>query len=237
MATNTFYSDNTTGTFADALQAVGLAETLSTWLAHLGQRSTPIRISDCGVYYRIELPVALGEEEVNAVTSSLHIGHAKPIITARHKKKAQDAGEEALRKLEQELWGYDYDNEKAKRDDYVARLKKLDAASRARYHKNHKAEEFADIQSRLPDEDLGLYVAINHFKIADTYNKLCHRWVGESLSNFQENLSLLWQTFTSHPNALPARPRHRDSTANSQSCQRQREQCAEGIWVKYRRDR
>lgn len=209
MATNTFYSDNTTNTYADALQAVGLAEVLYGWLALLGRRATPIRINDCGSYYRIELPSSLSEEDVAAATHPFHCGRGKRLVTAKHKKKAQEAGKE-------EPWGYDYDTEKVKRDDYVARLKKLIPADRARYNRNQNADEFAEIKGMEPDPDLVLYVAINHFKIADTYNKLCDRWRGESLDDFRANLALLFQTFASHPNALPNKPDNVDAETSLQ---------------------
>lgn len=198
MATNTFYADNTTNTFADALQAVGLAEALFTWLTRLERRATPIRIRYCGSYYRIELPSPLSEEDVAAAMHPFHCGQGKRLVTAKHKKKAQEAGKE-------EPWGYQYDDQKTKRDVYVARLKKLTAADRTRYNKTPNADEFAEIKGMEPDPDLVLYVAINHFKIGDTYNKLCDRWRGESLDDFRANLALLFQTFSHHPNTPPAK--------------------------------
>lgn len=203
MPTNTFYSDNTTNTFADALQAVGLAEILYSWLSSLERRVTPIRINDCGGYYRIELPSPFSEEDA-VVTGRFRTGRGDRLVTAKHKKKAQEAGKE-------EPWGYDYDRRKETRDIYVARLKKLTAADRIRYNKNPNADEFAEIKGLEPDPDLVLYVAINHFKIADTYNKLCDRWQGESLDDFRANLALLFQTFASHPNALPNKPDNVDA--------------------------
>lgn len=195
MATNIFYSNNTTNTYADALQAVGLAEALYSWLTCLGRRATPIRISDCGSYYRIELPTLLSEEDTATVTDRFACGRGQRLVTAKHRSKAQEAGQP-------EPSGFNYDDEKAKRDTYVAWLKKLSPADRVAFSNTAAADEFAD---KTPHKDLGLYVAINHFKIADSYNKLCDRWRGTTLNDFHGNLTLLLQTFAAHPNALPVK--------------------------------
>ncbi|HEU5349368.1 MAG TPA: hypothetical protein VFU63_12230 [Ktedonobacterales bacterium] len=198
MPTTTFYADKTTNTFADALQAVGLAEALYAWLSQLGRPNSPIRINDCGGYYRIDFPAPLGEDDATAVKAPFRAGRGDRLVTAKHKKKALDAGQPEPR-------GYPYDDKKAQRDVYIARLNKLASADRVRYNKNPNADEFAEMLSMLPDEDLSLYVAINHFKIADSYNKLCDRWRGASLDDFQVNLTLLLQTFSCHPNKLPSK--------------------------------
>ncbi len=206
MSTSTFYSDNSTGTYADTLKMVGIAETVAAWYDKLGYRVGPIRLADCGGYYRIDLPRPLGMDDVAAVPAGFFGGRGLPLVTSKPEKPEKSKRSPAWRPNV----GYPYDLMREERDRYVALREKLlpDAAARARYAKNPRAGEFRQLEEiPSPDPDLGLYGAISHFKIADSYNALCQRWIApDDLDGFRQNLEQFLAAFSAHPNALPARP-------------------------------
>jgi hypothetical protein len=189
--TTVFYSDNTDGTFADALKAVGLAETLYTWLSQLGRDASPVTIQDHGGYYLVTAPGLL---DMGAVAQILHPfwpGRGQALVS---RGKGAD--------IEADIPKYDYDAQTQRRNDYFAQLNKLAAADRSRYNRDPHADEFAALYALRPDADLDLYIYINHFKVADSYNKLLRQWHGQSIDAFRANLTLLLTIFSQHPNAL-----------------------------------
>lgn len=193
-STTRFYSDNSAGTFADALKAAGLAETLYAWLDRLpGREASPITIEDCGGYYAVTIPGPLDMGAVAQVTHPFSPGRGQALVS---RGKGAD--------LEADLPRYDYDAAVQRRNDYFAQLARLTKADRARYQKNTGAEEFTALEALRPDTDLDLYVYINHFKVAETYNKLLRQWRGQSIEAFRANLALLLTIFSQHPNALAA---------------------------------
>jgi hypothetical protein len=187
-----FYSDNDTGTFADPLKAVGLAEVLRGWLGALRHDAEPIHIEDKGAYYRIELPLSLDDPAVEQVRDRFPAGQAKPLASKKQEDKAAAGG----RALE----GFRYDDMRAQADAYFAQLKKLSSADRKRF--NEHPEEFPELQGLRPPPDLPLYVYVNHFKVADGYNTLLEQWRGGSIEAFRANLRLVLSIFGQHPNAV-----------------------------------
>lgn len=188
-----FYADNTAGTFADALTAVGLAETLYTWLNQLSRDASPITIRDRGGYFLVTIPSLLDMHAVAQVTDPFLPGRGQALVSRR-------TGTD----LEPDLPRYDYDAARRRRNDYFAQLTKLTATDRARYHKNPHADEFAALSALRPDTDLDLYIYINHFRAADAYNKLLRQWRGQNIEAFRANLALLLTIFAQYPNALVA---------------------------------
>ena len=191
-----FFSDNDTDTPADALKAVGLAEVLRAWLIKLERSDTNVFIKDCGGYYEIVLPSAIEMNDIAAVSEAFVVGRGKKLVKrAKDKEKATSAAKP--------LDGFPYDEQQELKATYFAQLKKLSPADRKRYRANPQAEEFASIGSP-PDPDLGLYVCLNHFKVADAYNSLCLQWEAQDTITFQANLALVLETFAQHPNATDA---------------------------------
>jgi hypothetical protein len=198
-STSTFYSDNDTGTFADPLKGAGLAEVLRAWLEALGRRSEPMRFRDCGSYFQIDLPSPLSREDANRVARTFMCGQGQTIVTARHIKQAEERGEPVP-------VGYAYEEQRAQRDAYYQRLGKLTADERRAVLRDRSVAAQQGLNP--PDANLGLYVALNHFKVADPYNGLVKRWLrdGEGIAAFQANLALLFDVFSVAPNRRPERP-------------------------------
>lgn len=191
--TQRFYSDNDAGTFADALKAIGLAETVYAWLDHLGRDASPVTIEDRSGYYVVTAPSALDMESVAQVTHPFLPGRGRALIS-------RGKGAE----LEPDIPRYDYYAEVLRRDDYFAKLNRLTPADRARFNKTPHADEFAALNDLRPDADLDLYIYISHFIAADAYNKLLCQWRGQGLEAFRANLALLLTIYAQHPNALIA---------------------------------
>jgi hypothetical protein len=191
-----FYSDNDTGTSADALKAVGLAEVLRAWLEKLERDNLNVTIRDHGGYYEIVLPSPLEMEDIARITGPFAAGLGKKLIKKpTDKEKARAGG--AIRPLD----GFPYEEKREEASTYFAQRKKLGAAERQRFRTN--PEEFPDI-GPAPDPDLGLYVCLNHFKVADAYNLLCLQWEAQDTASFQANLALVLEAFAQHPNAIDA---------------------------------
>lgn len=188
-----WFSDNDTGTLADALKAVGLAETLYTWLDRLGSDASPITIQDHGGYFVVTTPRPLDLASVAQVTHPFLPGRGQALVS-------RGKGAE----LEPDIPQYDYDAQVQRRNDYFAQFNKLNPTDRGRYNKNPQAEEFAALQALRPDADLDLYIYINHFKVADSYNKLLRQWRGQSIEAFRANLALLLTIFSQEPNTVAA---------------------------------
>ncbi len=191
-----FYSDNDTDTPADALKAVGLAEVLRAWLERLERPDARVTIKDHGGYYEILLPSALEMEDIGQIQGPFTVGRGKKLIKKPTEKEKAKAGG-AVKPLD----GFSYEEEREKASAYFAQIKKLSAAERQRFRAN--PQEFPDVGSP-PDPDLGLYVCLNHFKVADAYNGLCAQWEAQDAIRFQANLALVLEAFSQHPNATAA---------------------------------
>ncbi len=191
----TFFSDNDSGTLADLLKAVGLAEVLQTWLLRHTGRAAHITLRDCGGWYQIELPTPLAmEDTLNIVPFSA--GRGQMLVSAKQLEKAAKTGTN--------LQGFDYDGERAKSTAYFAQRKKLSAADQKKFAQHPEAEEFAGLLALTPHRDLSLYTCVNHFRIAEVYNTFCTQWLGSERHPFAENLRLLLTIFGQYPNSIEA---------------------------------
>ncbi len=197
-----FFSDNDTGTPADVLKAVGLAEVLQSWLTALGRDDRRVTLQDCGSYYQITLPSAIEQGDIERIEKPFAAGRGKPLVK---KSKGKD-GDSVME-------GFDYEAEQARRTLYFELRKKLSPADLKRFQRDPEAEEFAHIQANAPHPDLSLYICLNHFKVADAYNGLCKQWLGDSIGAFRTNLTLLLEMFSSHPNQGNAASAHWDTLA------------------------
>jgi len=213
----TFFCDNPTGTMADPLRAIGLAEVLEGWLSKREKSATPIKVHDCGDYYRIELPAPIEEADIDQ-TLPFMAGRALFLGSKKQQEKAAKAGRKFGRY-------FDYDAEIAKRDAFRDRLTKMAPQDQQRIRAGGSDLELEGIVP--PHEDLGLYICLNHFKIADTHNAILARWQGDAAGTrttpsendpiedeaaglptgreddvraFRENLALIFRRFSQHPN-------------------------------------
>jgi hypothetical protein len=123
---NVFYSDNDTGTPADALKSVGLAELLRECLGRLGRDST-IFIEDKGGYYELTFAegVSLELADIERVQAPFAAGRGKKLIKKlTGKEQAKDG--EAARPSD----GFPYEERHEQESAYFGRLKALGAAER-----------------------------------------------------------------------------------------------------------
>lgn len=192
MAKYYLYSDNDTGTFADPLKAIAVAEVSRSTLLAVGRDASRIIIEDKGDYYQIELPSELDQETIEQIPHPFIVGRGLPLASKKQQEKAEKEG--------RALDGFPYDMEQERRSEYFVRLNKLSQADRAGFNKNPNAEEFADLYRLTPHKDLSLYIYVNHFKIADGYNTLLQQWHGETLEDFRANLALFLRIFSTYPN-------------------------------------
>lgn len=184
-----FYSDNDTGTPADALKAIGLAEVLRAWLIALERADRQVTIQDCGSYYQLTLPGAIEPANIEQVEHPFAVGRGMPLVKQSKEKNGGRPSE-----------GFDYEDHQKQKAIYVKQMQDLGVAGRKRYQSNPQAEEFSYIVSP-PDADLGLYACLSHFKVDGAYNSLCKQWLGDGAKTFQANLMLILEAFSSHPNA------------------------------------
>lgn len=199
-----FFSDNTSGTMADTLKAIGLAEVLSVIIERLnevlGTHHDPNRvvIRDCGAYYQFELPVAIEASDLARITP-FTTGYGQPFYKG---------GVEAPTMTRPT---YPYELHKQARNDYFKQRAKLKPADQKRF--DQRADEFSEVI--VPNSDLPLYISINHFKAADAYNGLLEQWDAGDIEGFQHNLKMLIATFAQHPNDLAAAEKLWGSAANA----------------------
>src|SRR5690348_4033565 len=80
MTGQTFYSDNDSGTMADILKAVGVAEIFGAWLGVLGRDQAPIIIEDHSTHFQIHLPSSLDDSAIRSIHQPFEIGRTKLLI-------------------------------------------------------------------------------------------------------------------------------------------------------------
>jgi hypothetical protein len=188
-----FYSDNDTGTPADALKAIGLAEVLRAWLeVGLKRADRRVTIQDCGSYYQLTLPSSIEPADIECLEHPFAAGRGKRLIKQSKEKDESRTSE-----------GFDYEEQQKRKAIYIKQMQDLGAVGRKRYQANPQAEEFSYIVSP-PDEDLVLYACLSHFKVDGAYNSLYRQWLGSDARTFQANLALILEAFSSHPNAVDA---------------------------------
>jgi hypothetical protein len=193
MPGQTFYSDNDSGTMADVLKAVGLAEVFGAWLDALGRDHTLIFIEDHGTHFQIHLPSSLDDSAISSIHQPFEVGRAKLLISKDDTKMKQWS-----------TWGFEgfpYEEMQARRTDYFEHLKKLNTEQRAFFFKHPEAEEFTELRELTPHPDLRFYAYIlNHLKGARSYNALLSQWYGPDIKAFRLNLGCVLMSFAQVPN-------------------------------------
>lgn len=193
MTGQTFYSDNDSGTMADVLKAVGLAEVFGAWLGALGRDQAPIMIEDYGTHFQIHLPSLLDDSAISSIHQPFEVGRVKLLI-------GKD-GTEMERWNAWSLGGFLYEEMQVQRAAYFEYLKKLSAEQRAFFFKHPEAEEFAGLRKLTPHPDLRFYAYIlNQLKGGRSYNALLSQWYGPDIEAFHLNLRCVLTSFAQAPN-------------------------------------
>jgi hypothetical protein len=169
MQTN-FYVDKTSGTSADTLLAVGFASYLDELYLAEYQMPGETFLYDEGVCYRITLPRLLDVETVpdDKLQSSLIV---LPLDSERQRQKLAKKGN-----IWQQLDGFNYDKEIERSQVHRGQLKKLGPMLQTPDARLRKDPALQEIIETEPDTRLWHYLAINHMKIAGTFNDLALRW-------------------------------------------------------------
>jgi hypothetical protein len=190
--TSTYYVDKTSGTSADQLLAAGVAALLQKVLAYSpgGRR---VFIGDAGPHYTIDLPRALTADDVERV---------QPFTLVRPLRAATSSTAKAARSRKERNVqdAFDYDEARAERDTYNARLKLLPTRLRSPDARLYRAPELAEIPP--PHEDLPLYTAMRWFKVVSSVNDLIAAWQELPAAALQEAVRIVLRAFHATPNDL-----------------------------------
>ncbi|MBE3565430.1 MAG: hypothetical protein IMW90_06835 [Thermogemmatispora sp.] len=169
----TLYVNKASGTFADTLLALGVADLMRLGLARLGRLKQSAEIYDAGQSFLIQLPPV----EESDLASSNRLPLLRPLSTAKQQERQAKKG-----RTFSEVEIFDYEAEQEKQRQLQAQLAKLPPEQRSP-------------KARL-DPELEHYKAINVMKVADTFNELVLRW--ENLSAEQQwfAMRLLFRLFS-----------------------------------------
>lgn len=195
MLQTVYYVDKRTGTSADALLAAGAAKLLREILLNAGKPTDSMRLVDSGPCYRIEVPVAVEEADIEQIE---HLALLQHLDTETQKQAL--GSHYGL--------GFPYDEQRVIRDAYREKRKQLPPEARnpdARLFGHPALDQLAQ-SIPPPDTLLPLYLVINQMKVAPSFNDPVLRW--RELANtppvLRAHLRLLLELFSTYPNPLDA---------------------------------
>ncbi len=162
-----------TDTAADRLLAIGVAEFATSALHALGRPTVPITLRDDGDRLTILLPSALNLADLEQFTQPFAIGSVRQLMTSKNAEK-----------LDPVAPVFDYVAQRAERDVFT------------KHPKEDRERALREGEIHQPHPELPYYVAINQFKIADTYNKLIAHWSQSDASQTQAHLRFLLEAFS-----------------------------------------
>jgi len=193
MNQNTFYLDKSTGTFADALAAYGLARVLDYVLANAGHNSREVTLTDQGTAYALTCTPAIDA----AVLDGCEPFTVAPFLQTWDKKaKALKPLPGGMAKVAALV--VDYEAEKQRRTEFFEALKQLSAEARKAYFRQSDAPERAQINE--PHHHWDIFRAINPGALAG-YNKLVELWwEAREPETFRELLGVLLAMTAQTPN-------------------------------------
>lgn len=178
-----YYIDKTTDTFADVLQAYGVASLLERLLeANVGE--TTVRVQDAGSVYaiRLERPIQEGFEEIDWFCDL-------PFIQTG--KNAPPGG-----------WPgpvVDYEAERERRNEYFRARDQLPKEARRPGATVDEFPQLADVQALAPRPDWEILAQINQMGAITAYTQVLSAWY-ESRVCFPDLLRLLLALFATTPN-------------------------------------
>ncbi|WP_052889266.1 hypothetical protein [Thermogemmatispora carboxidivorans] len=183
----TLYVNKASGTFADTLLALGVADLMRLVLTRLGRLEQSLEIYDAGRSFLIQLPPV----EESDLASSNRLPLLRPLSTAKQQERQAKKG-----RTFSEVEIFDYEAEQEKQRQLQAQLAKLSSEQRSPKARLNPSPELQQILSNGPSPELEHYKAINVMKVADTFNELALRW--ESLSAEQQwfAMRLLFRLFS-----------------------------------------
>ncbi|MBN2007617.1 MAG: hypothetical protein JXA21_30010 [Anaerolineae bacterium] len=168
MNQNTFYLDKSTGTFADALAAYGLAQVLDDVLTNAGRHTHEVVLSDQGTAYALTCTPAVDDALLDACAP----------FTVAPFLQTWDKQAQALKPLPKGMAKIaalvvDYEAEKQRRAEFFEALKQLSAEARLAYFRESDAPDRARLNE--PHHHWDIFRAINPGALAG-YNKLVELW-------------------------------------------------------------
>ncbi len=186
-----YYVEKANGTSADTLLAVGLASVMGniSLLQHGTQDGIFLRDSGPSLDIILKFPIDI-ETLADAQMESLQI--VLPLDSSRQREKQEKKGN--TRKLD----GFDYDQKMEEDRAYREIVKKLGPGLQTPEARIRKAPELPLFCE--PDTRLGHYRAINHMKIAASFNELAIRWDKLTPEQKRLHLQLLLDLFHEVPN-------------------------------------
>jgi hypothetical protein len=189
--TQTLFVDKPSGTFADPLEAYGLAVVVGDVLGRTGGRAqSSVRLSDQGAYYRLDCAPALDDARLAA----MQVPYTPAVVICTRKNAAKlppDLPPQAV---------VDYEFERDKRAKFFEIRKNLPKEARVALARGTDHPALAALRGQEPHEHWSIFRAINPSALIG-YNKLMIYWwtIQEALP---EVLILLRDLFVQTPNDL-----------------------------------
>lgn len=185
MYQSTYYVDQSTDTFADALLAYGLASLVERLFQANADQST-VRVQDVGGLYAIALedPVEKGFEEIEWFCDL-------PFILTRSKKPPDGWPGPVV----------DYDVERQRRAEFFQAREHLSSEARRPGATVAEYPELAAVISLAPRSDWNIMTQINQMQAITAYSQVLNAWF-ESRASFPDLLRLLLTLFASTPNGV-----------------------------------
>lgn len=184
-----YFIDHRQGNSADTLLATGFAKLVQAVLRAAEKPSDAVTLTDCGPYYRVDLPIPINDDDVQAITTLPLVSHLD--TESQRTKLGRHYGD-----------GFPYDRERQRRDEYRERRKALPSAARARdaILSGHPALE--ELVPFAPDPLLPSYLVISQMKVAPSFNEPAIRWRDLSPELLRIHVRLLLDLFSAQPNPL-----------------------------------
>ncbi len=193
-----FYVNKTSGTAADIQLAIGFASCVDALYRRQDKRRGDIELRNEGYRYHIITPRPLDLEQISDdFLESFQL--VSPLDSQKQRDKLLKKGD-----ADHHLDGFPYDTEIEKSRAYRELLKKLPPSLRTPEARLRKAPELQEIADMEADSRLENYQAVNHMKVAATFNDLAMRWSVLTPSQKRFHLQLLLDLFAREDNDIAA---------------------------------
>jgi hypothetical protein len=188
---HTYHVDKSSGTSADTLLAVGFARMLQTILNQLGRGSEADKIWVCdeGSRYAIELPNAIGDDDLAKLNILSFVQHLD--TASQSTKLGAHYGA-----------GFPYDEQREIRNTYREKRKELPASARSPDAILRSDPALEALRPYEPSTLLPVYLVISQMKTAPSFNEPVIRWRELSPALLHKHVRLLLDLFSACPNPL-----------------------------------
>ena len=184
----TYYVDKRSGTSADTLLAAGFASLLAQVFARAG-KAQEVMLIDQGSHYAVRTETALADADIDALGNAAFVRHLDTST------QAQALGRHYGQ-------GFQYDEQRQKRDQYREKRKALPPEARRPDALLNGDPFLAEIAELEPDTLLPLYLVINQMKVAPSFNDPVVRWRELTPELAAAHIRLLLELFAARPNPL-----------------------------------